>query len=71
MAVVEGMVAGVEVTSADIAGQLPAAAWAGRGARMKFEQDEVTVLARLRHGITWADRSPSRSATASGRNGKP
>ena len=53
MAVVEGMVAGVEVASADIANQLARRRLGyGRGARMKFEQDEVTVLAGLRHGIT-------------------
>ena len=53
MAVVEGMVAGVEVTSADIAGQLARRRLGyGRGARMKFEQDVVTVLAGLRHGVT-------------------
>jgi chorismate synthase len=53
MAVVEGMVAGVEVTSADIAGQLARRRLGyGRGARMKFEQDEVTLLAGIRHGLT-------------------
>jgi chorismate synthase len=53
MAVVEGMVAGVELTSADIADQLARRRLGyGRGARMKFEQDEVTVLAGLRHGLT-------------------
>jgi len=53
MAVVEGMVAGVEVTTADIAGQLARRRLGyGRGARMKFEQDEVTLLAGVRHGVT-------------------
>ena len=47
------MVAGVGVTSADIAGQLARRRLGyGRGARMKFEQDEVTVLAGVRHGST-------------------
>jgi chorismate synthase len=47
------MVAGVEVTSADIAGQLARRRLGyGRGARMKFEQDEVTLLAGIRHGLT-------------------
>ena len=46
VALVEGMVAGVQVTSAEIAGQLARRRLGyGRGARMKFEQDEVTVLA--------------------------
>ena len=53
VAMVEGMVAGVGVTSADIAGQLARRRLGyGRGARMKFEQDEVTVLAGVRHGST-------------------
>ncbi|MBU3749133.1 MAG: chorismate synthase [Mycobacterium sp.] len=53
IALVEGMVAGVHVTSADIAAQLARRRLGyGRGARMKFEQDEVTVLAGLRHGVT-------------------
>ncbi len=53
VAVVEGMVAGVQVDSADIAAQLARRRLGyGRGARMKFEQDEVAVLAGVRHGIT-------------------
>lgn len=50
---VEGMVAGVTVTSADIAGQLARRRLGyGRGARMKFEADAVTVLSGVRHGVT-------------------
>jgi chorismate synthase len=50
---VEGMVAGVHVTSGDIAGQLARRRLGyGRGARMKFEQDQVTMLAGVRHGVT-------------------
>jgi chorismate synthase len=53
VAMVEGMVAGVHVTSDDIAGQLARRRLGyGRGARMKFEQDQVTVLAGVRHGLT-------------------
>src|SRR6202046_3645747 len=53
VAVVEGMVAGVAVTSQDIAGQLARRRLGyGRGARMKFERDQVTVLAGVRHGVT-------------------
>ncbi|MBI5336950.1 chorismate synthase [Mycobacterium sp. BK558] len=53
VAMVEGMVAGVEVTSSDIADQLARRRLGyGRGARMKFEQDQVTMLAGLRHGVT-------------------
>lgn len=51
--VVEGMVAGVDVTSSDIAEQLARRRLGyGRGARMKFEQDQVTVLGGVRHGST-------------------
>lgn len=53
VAMVEGMVAGVHVTSADISSQLARRRLGyGRGARMKFEQDQVTVLTGLRHGVT-------------------
>lgn len=47
------MVAGVEVTTADVAAALARRRLGyGRGARMKFEQDQVTILAGLRHGVT-------------------
>lgn len=53
VAMVEGMVAGVHVTSEEIAGQLARRRLGyGRGARMKFEQDQVTMLAGVRHGVT-------------------
>src|SRR6516225_1688143 len=53
VAVVEGMVAGVEVNSTDIADQLARRRLGyGRGARMKFERDAVTVLSGIRHGVT-------------------
>lgn len=45
--------AGVGLTSAEIAAQLARRRLGyGRGARMKFEQDEVRVLAGVRHGST-------------------
>ncbi|NDK90993.1 chorismate synthase [Gordonia desulfuricans] len=53
VAIVEGMVAGVEITSSDIAEQLARRRLGyGRGARMKFEADKVTVIGGLRHGLT-------------------
>src|SRR5690348_14416553 len=53
VAVVEGMVAGLTITSEDIADQLARRRLGyGRGARMKFERDQVTVLAGVRHGVT-------------------
>ena len=49
----EGMVAGLSVTSDDIATQLQRRRLGyGRGARMKFEKDEVTLLGGVRHGQT-------------------
>lgn len=49
----EGLPAGVELTTQDIQGALARRRLGyGRGARMKFEQDEVRVLGGLRHGIT-------------------
>ncbi|GFG76159.1 chorismate synthase [Mycobacterium botniense] len=53
VAVLEGMVAGVAVTSDDIAAQLARRRLGyGRGARMTFERDAVTLLAGVRHGVT-------------------
>jgi chorismate synthase len=53
VAVLEGMVADVEITTADIATQLARRRLGyGRGARMKFEADEVDVLGGVRHGRT-------------------
>ncbi|MGZ4520201.1 MAG: chorismate synthase [Mycobacteriaceae bacterium] len=53
VAVLEGMVAGVEITTEDIAGELARRRLGyGRGARMKFEADGVDVLGGVRHGRT-------------------
>src|SRR3984893_10244270 len=50
---VDGMVAGVEVTSTEIADELARRRLGyGRGARMKFERDAVTILSGIRHGVT-------------------
>jgi chorismate synthase len=49
----EGLVAGVEVTTSDVAAQLARRRLGyGRGARMKFEADEVEFLGGVRHGRT-------------------
>ena len=51
--VMEGLPAGVEVRTQDIQAALARRRLGyGRGARMKFEQDEVRVLGGLRHGVT-------------------
>jgi len=53
IAVLEGLPAGVRVTSAEVAaGLLRRRAGYGRGARMAFEQDEVEFLGGVRHGQT-------------------
>ncbi len=53
IAVIEGLPAGIEVTTHAIGEQLARRRLgAGRGARMKFERDEVRVLGGVRHGKT-------------------
>ncbi|MGG5171357.1 chorismate synthase [Pseudarthrobacter sp. J1738] len=53
MGIVEGVPAGVELTSGDIQEALARRRLGyGRGARMKFEQDEVTIVGGVRHGLT-------------------
>jgi chorismate synthase len=53
VAVLEGVPAGVDVTADDIARQLARRRLGyGRGARMKFEKDQVTLLGGVRHGRT-------------------
>jgi chorismate synthase len=51
--VLEGLPAGVRVTTADVQAALTRRRLGyGRGARMKFEQDEVAILGGVRHGVT-------------------
>jgi chorismate synthase len=53
VAVCDGVPAGVRVSTQDIAAALARRrAGYGRGARMKFEQDEVELTAGIRHGWT-------------------
>jgi chorismate synthase len=53
VATIEGLPAGIEVTTADIASALARRRLGyGRGARQKFEQDEVEVLGGVRLGVT-------------------
>src|SRR6187455_1350361 len=53
VATIDGLPAGVEVTTADVAAALARRRLGyGRGARMKFEQDEVEFLGGVRHGVT-------------------
>jgi chorismate synthase len=53
VAICEGMPAGVRVSTDDVAAALVRRrAGYGRGARMKFEQDEVELTGGVRHGVT-------------------
>ena len=53
VAICEGLPAGVEVSTADVAAALARRrAGYGRGARMKFEQDEAEITGGVRHGVT-------------------
>jgi chorismate synthase len=51
--VVEGLPAGLPVTAADIGHELARRRLGyGRGPRMRFEQDEITIVGGVRHGRT-------------------
>jgi len=53
LATIEGLPAGVEVTTSDVAVALARRRLGfGRGARMAFEQDAVEFLGGVRHGVT-------------------
>jgi chorismate synthase len=53
VAICEGLPAGIEISTADLAAALARRrAGYGRGARMKFEQDEVEITGGVRHGRT-------------------
>ncbi|HZM81052.1 MAG TPA: chorismate synthase [Candidatus Limnocylindrales bacterium] len=53
VAVLDGVPAGVRITSAEIGRELARRRLGyGRGARMGFEQDVVTIIGGVRHGLT-------------------
>ncbi|RSX55952.1 chorismate synthase [Bifidobacterium dolichotidis] len=53
VAMIEGLPAGVEITTQDVVDALARRRLGyGRGARMKFEQDQVRLLTGVRHGST-------------------
>lgn len=53
LATMEGLPAGVRVTTKDVAAALARRRLGfGRGARMRFEQDEAEFLGGVRHGVT-------------------
>lgn len=52
-AVAEGFPAGIQITTADIEAALARRRLGyGRGARMKFEKDEISISGGIRHGLT-------------------
>src|SRR5213596_3804497 len=53
VAILEGLPAGVPVTTGQVADELARRRGGyGRGARMSFERDEVDFLGGVRHGLT-------------------
>lgn len=53
IALAEGVPAGIEITSAQFKDALARRRLGhGRGARMSFEQDEITLVGGIRHGVT-------------------
>ena len=53
VAILEGLPAGIEVTSGEIVRALARRRLGyGRGARMSFEQDEIEIIGGIRHGVT-------------------
>ena len=53
VAIVEGMPAGIEITTIDVQDALARRRLGyGRGARMKFEQDQVQLSGGVRHGLS-------------------
>ena len=53
VALLEGVPAGVRVTSAEITHELARRRLGyGRGARMSFEQDQIEIIGGIRHGVT-------------------
>lgn len=70
-AVIEGLPAGVEVSSLDLQRALARRRLGyGRGARMKFEQDEVSFTGGVRHGFTMGGPVSISIKTPNGLNGK-
>ena len=53
VAMIEGLPAGIRISTNDIVSALARRRLGyGRGARMKFEQDQVRLLTGIRHGLT-------------------
>ncbi len=69
--ILEGLPAGVSLTTSDVQERLARRRLGyGRGARMKFEQDQVNLLGASGTDGPWAVRWPSRWRTPSGPSGR-
>ena len=67
VATLEGLPAGVPITTEMVADHLARRRLGyGRGARMKFERDEVTFLGGVRHGLTLGSLTRARTALQTG-----
>src|SRR4051794_29879899 len=72
VAILEGLPAGVAVTTADLADELARRrAGYGRGARMSFEADEVEILGGVRHGSTRGPPTAARVGNSEWPKGEP
>ena len=72
VAVLDGLPSGVRVTTEELRRDLARRRLGyGRGARMKFEQDEVSLLGGVRHGESQGGPIAIEVATPSGRSGRP
>ena len=70
IAVLEGLPAGVPVSPEGIQADMQRRKLGyGRGARQKFEQDELTISGGIRFGYSMGSPIALRSATPSGRAG--
>src|ERR1044071_8039441 len=67
VAVLEGLPAGVQVTSKDIQDALARRRLGyGRGARMSFEADELEIVGGIRHGATLGSQNALRIGNSEG-----
>ena len=72
VAILEGLPAHVAITSGDISDALARRRLGfGRGARMKFEADAVTILGGIRHGETQGAPIAIQVGNSECRSGKP
>src|SRR5437763_2820548 len=69
--IVEGLPSGLPITVEEIQGELARRRLGfGRGPRMRFEQDAVTILGGVRHGRTLGSPVASEIFTTEGRKGE-